>query len=193
MNIYLAHGSEEYGPYTLEEVHAHYRSNHLQDTYWVWCEGMEQWVSLADFIKSHPLAEETEDEDSQMIPVTTMPDPASRPRPGHIAEKLKKITDKLNFFRNMYVIQDEERYGPYSMKEVQHHYSQKAFRADALIWREGLDGWVNLRECLDYYHKHKTLAALQALRPEHPNVTPQDLKRITWKFGKINKPTNSGE
>lgn len=57
MNITIARGSEQFGPYTLEEVQGYLASGHLAYSDLYWTEGMSEWRPLSEYFQvAAPLA-----------------------------------------------------------------------------------------------------------------------------------------
>jgi hypothetical protein len=51
MNITIARGSEQFGPYTLEEVQGYLTSGHLAYSDLYWTEGMSEWRPLSEYFQ----------------------------------------------------------------------------------------------------------------------------------------------
>lgn len=57
MNITIARGSDQFGPYTLEEVQGYLASGHLAYSDLYWTEGMSEWRPLSEYFQvAAPLA-----------------------------------------------------------------------------------------------------------------------------------------
>lgn len=79
MNITIARGGEQYGPYTLEEAQGYLASGHLSYSDLYWTEGMSDWRPLSEYFQvastvSAPM------EVAAAVPVSYTKDPKSLTR-----------------------------------------------------------------------------------------------------------------
>jgi hypothetical protein len=54
MNITIARGGEQFGPYTLEEVQSYLASGHLAYSDLYWTDGMPEWRPLSEYFQVSP-------------------------------------------------------------------------------------------------------------------------------------------
>lgn len=189
MDIYLGYGSERYGPYTPEEVRTHYQNKDLAADYWVWHDGLKNWISVGEFlIRQFPAENKTTDTD--WIPTGA---PANPDELNHA--RLQRITDRIAFIRKIYVYQDQEQLGPFPIQELEKKLSEGTLRVDSAMWFNGLESWVHLGKCMEHYRKTKNFNNLPPQLansiPSLPRVSPKDQIRVTQKFAKRNKPADS--
>jgi len=188
VDVYLGYGTARYGPYTPEEVCTHYKNKNLAADYWVWHEGLTNWISVGEFLKRR-FPSEKNLVAKDMIPAGA---PADLDELTHT--RLQRITDRIGFTRKIYVYQDQEQLGPFPIQELEKKLSEGTLRVDSAMWFNGLEKWVHLGKCMDHYRKTKNLTNLPPnlmnSMPSLPRVSPKDHIRVTQKFARRGKPTD---
>ena len=186
MDIYLGYGTERYGPYTPEEVRTHYKSKDLAADYWVWHQGLTNWISVGEFLICQFPAD-TDEKGTDWIPTGAPADPTELNQ-----SRLQRITDRIAFTRKIYVFQDQEQLGPFPIQELEKKLAEGSLRVDSAMWFNGLENWVHLGKCMEHYRKTKNLTNLPPQIansiPSLPRVSPRDRIRVTQKFAKRSKP-----
>lgn len=189
MDVYLGYGTERYGPYTPEEVRTHYKSRDLAADYWVWHEGLTNWIPVAEFLSRQFASGAINPADHDWIPTGA---PANPEELTH--SRLQRITDRIAFTRKIYIYQDHEQLGPYPIQELEQKLSEGTLRVDSAMWFNGLENWVHLGKCMEHYRKTKNFTNLppQIMNsmPSLPRVSPRDRIRVTQKFARRGKPAD---
>jgi hypothetical protein len=78
VNYYVARGSEQFGPYTPQEIQSYLAEGRLLGTDLVWGEGMAQWQSLGDLAAS-PVLSVQPAPPAHALPATVHPAAARSP------------------------------------------------------------------------------------------------------------------
>lgn len=138
---YVNTNSQTYGPYTKEEVVAMLKDGNIQYSDYIFKEGFANW----DYIRN------VQEFDRRLInpggdqPVVETPKeeiPVQK-------EELQKTEEKEGEVL-WYVHDGEHQMGPYNADYIKESLDDKTIFWTYYVWRDGLDGWVQLKECKEF-------------------------------------------
>lgn len=120
-------GKKQLGPYTKGELEGFLKNNKINETTYVFREGMNKW----EYIRELP---EFDKRQKSVAP----PPP---PQDSEIPEG--SIKDWIVFDKGT-------KYGPYSFLEIKALVEQKRLRRSAPLWKKGMKDWVKMLDHPDF-------------------------------------------
>lgn len=152
MKFLVSHQGEQSGPFTLDDIVSRVRAKELELFDYIFDQEKSDWVLLMEFA---PLAAKLKDNKPGRPPVGTGTTKAEKTEKAEAQEAAaENVEVRLNVsahaITEWFVLKGENRFGPFSFKDVVKMLQQKVVFPFDFVWHQGMEGWKRVAELADF-------------------------------------------
>lgn len=154
---YLTQNGKPVGPWSLDQIMNHLKSNELSWTDYLYDEARHDWVLLMD----HPSLM------SYFREVAHTPAPKAPAKAEKVEKKSKDV--ELNKEKEWFTLKGDNKYGPFTYLEVMKSLQQGEIHEFDYVWNVRFTNWKRVSEC-EEFQPEKVRALRESGHPEIEEV-----------------------